>query len=84
MQHDYTSAMTLAVRRKPAREAAASARGQLGQFWDRSMGFIARYCARHQLLALDKPLDERLLRDIGLTRADAPRSRADPRIDGGF
>src|SRR5262245_22832096 len=77
MQHDYTGATTLAAPREPAREAAASAKGRLRQFWNRSMGFIARYRARHQLLALD----EYVLRDMGLTRADAPRSLTDPGID---
>ena len=70
MQYTNTSTMTLAPLRMPARKAAASAKGRLGQFWDRSVDWIARYRAGHQLLARD----EHLLSDIGLTQADAPRS----------
>ena len=70
MQHDTTSATTLAALREPAREDAASTRGRLGRFWYRTMARIARYCARHELLAPGG----HLLRDVGLTRDDAPRS----------
>ena len=67
MQLDH--AATFTELRNPAREAAASARERLGRFWDRIIARIASYRARHQ----QRALAEHVLRDIGLTRANAPR-----------
>jgi uncharacterized protein YjiS (DUF1127 family) len=69
MQHDTICATTLTALSEPARKAAAPAGRRLGRLWHRSMGWIARYRARHEPLALD----EHMLRDVGLTRAGAPR-----------
>jgi uncharacterized protein YjiS (DUF1127 family) len=70
MQPDH--ATTFAALRNPAREAAASARERLGRFWDRIVERIMSHRSRLPPLPLEEHA-EHALRDIGLTRANAPR-----------
>ena len=67
MQLDH--ATTFAELRDPGREAAASARERLGRFWDRIIARVASCRAPDRVPSLP----EDVLRDIGLTRANAPR-----------
>ena len=60
-------ATTFTELRTPAREAAALARERLGRFWERIIARVASYRAP------PRPQDEQMFRDIGLTRANAPR-----------